>query len=947
MRILLTSILCCIAFGASAQSLVMASTDGWYELTGPPVYQKTAAFDLINQNLNIGQADNWSIQDIRHDELGFRHEFYQLERAGYPVDLSRAVLHWRNGQLVRVNLFAPFFQGEGNAPQVSANQAIQTAKNHIGATTWYWENPSLEAMRQEITGNPLATYAPQPELVWADTDFDWSSHAYRLAWKMELFSSEPLDCQLIYIDALTGEVIKQLSQTQHEGVPGTSHTMYRGVQSIVSDSIGVDQFRLRDYSRASSGILTLNLNNTTNLSNAVDFTNDSSDWDLVNPNWDEASGDVHWGSEVAYDIFLSEYGFDSFDGQGGQIRSHVHYGPQTYANAFWNVDHAGYGDDNGSPHVGIDIVGHEITHGVIRNTADLIYINEGASLNEGYADIFGNTIEALFDSASSDWLVGEDSDASRSMSNPRSIVYGPSSQGHPDTYQGDGWYAGGLDNGGAHGNSTVFGHWYYLVAAGGVGTNDLGDSYSVSGVGVQKSGQIAWRMLHSYLTPTAGFHDARESSIASAVDLFGLCSPEWQAVVNAWHAVGIGTPVLDDDIGMAAVEVIPSCDLDAAAPIVVTLKNYGCATTASGTTQIIYTLKDPFSVKVELLDLPNGIAPGESYSYTFSQTLDLSMPGDYEITATSLSLADPYQDNNESPTTLVQVRHPLDFLPITMESQTAEDTLAFLSGDEASITIEGTVGVDNSMGIDMEGGTGILYRLVDAFPMWGGPPVDLFEYNPDFSSQVCFCIGDPQNALFWFDRKQTYSNARKDEFLSQFPGSNTDSIMSRQGSVLRLTVDGTELARYYPQTTNLDDWTREEIDLSPYAGSKVQVCLEGKTIWSTLKDPNGVGDHIYLDNFTLVASVSKLSDQLTWKPATILYGSQSQDDQIRIQVDIPQELTVEVYDLSGKLLTTQSVLLQGGEQHLPLLERELAEGMYSVIIRNSTSRQALRWIVRK
>lgn len=944
MRIFLTIVLCGLTCYTSAQTLIKASTEGWYRPSGPTIYQADAALALLNRALLLGSSTTWSIQKIQYDELGFKHEVYQLHQGGYPVDLSRAVLHWRNGQLASLNAFAPSFSHQEVTPLISAQQATQLAKMEVGATAWYWEDPALEEMRKEITGNPLATYAPQPVLVWADTDFDWDSHDYRLAWRMELFSVEPLDCQLIYIDALTGEVIKQMSQTQHEGVPGTSHTMYRGVQSIVSDSTAPGQFRLHDYSRAASGIVTVNLNNTTNLANAVDFTNDSSHWDLVNGSWDEASGDVHWGSEVAYDIFLDEYGFDSYDGQGGQIRSHIHYGPQSYANAFWNIDHAGYGDDNGSPHVGIDIVGHEITHGVIRNTADLIYINEGAALNEGYADIFGNTIEALFDSASASWLVGEDSDASRSMSNPRSIVYSPSSQGHPDTYRGNGWYDGGLDNGGAHGNATVFGHWYYLMAEGGTGTNDLGDAYTVAGIGVRKSGQIAWRMLYHYLTPTSDFQDAREASLTSAEDLFGLCSAEWQAVVNAWYAVGLGTPVTDHDIGMTAVEAIPHCDMDASTPIVVTLKNFGCSTTATGSTQIIYTLKDPFTVKVELLDLPTGLAPGETYVYTFGQTVDLSAPGDYELTATSLSLADPYQANNESPVTLVQVRHPLE-LDVTMESQVAEDTLALASGEEATIGIKSGAGVNQSMGIDIEGGTGILYRLVDAFPMWGGPPVDLFDYNPDFSSQVCFCVEDPQAALLRFDRRQTYSNARKDEFLAQFPGADTDSIMSRQGSVLRLTVDGAEVQRYFPQTTDQDDWTTEEVDLSAYAGAGARVCLEGKTIFATIKDPTGVGDHIYLDNITLIQSVSAVEEDLGWDMATIVYGSETVADEILLHTDRAQRLTIRVSDLSGRLLSSQTVHATAGEQRILIMEESLPEGMYHVTIIGESSRQTLPWIV--
>lgn len=928
----------------AGQDILTDHGQGWYRATDTKIHDPVQVLNHLSLRLHLPAGITWSMNQQLSDEAGFLHDTYQMEYHGIPVDYAIARLHWRNGVLQSVNGMFPRLTGEVPVVTISSSQAVSSALLHVQATQYYWQDPGLELMRKEITGDSMATYTPQPELVWADTDFSFETEDYRLAWKMEIFALVPLDCRLVYVDAISGTVLKELSQTQHENVPGTSSTMYRGSQQVVSDSIAPGTFRLRDYSRAAGGIVTVDLNNGTNLSSAVDFTNTTRDWDLTNADWDQASGDVHWGSEVAYDLLQSEYNFDSFDGQGGQIRSHIHYGPKSYANAFWNVDHAGYGDDNGAPHVGLDIVGHEIAHGIIRNTADLIYINEGAALNEGYADILGNTFEALHDPVTSNWQVGEDSDASRSMSDPRSIIYGPSSQGHPNTYKGNGWYTGTSDNGGAHGNATVFGHWYYLLAEGGTGTNDNGDPYAVSGVGVQNAGQIAWRMLRFYLTPTAQFRDAREAALLSAQDLYGLCSAEWQAVVNAWYAVGLGEPVRDDDIGFARVEAIDPCEPDGAVAITAVLQNYGCSTTAIGSTQIIFTVKDPFQVGTELLMLPNGLGPGESVAHTFSQTVDLSLPGDYEITAASISLADPYQPNNESDATIARIRFPLDESLISMETPNYPDSLSFSSGIEADVEVFASEGVGSSFGIRMEGGNGLKYTLVESFPLWGGPPVDPMDYNPDFKTEACFCLEHPQDGFLLFDRRQTFSAALKDRFMGQFPTLDRDSIMSRQGSILRVLVDDQEVGRYFPITQNQDAWSTEMIDLTMISAGRAHVCFEGRTLWARQLDPDGIGDRIFLDNVRFISSVSSVYEEIPGLEANILY--QKLGASLQLSLADQHDITVNVIDMAGRTMET---LFDGslyGQQELILPTDEVAIGLYLIRISAEGSSMSLKWVNR-
>lgn len=264
--------------------------------------------------------------------------------------------------------------------------------------------------------------------------------------------------------------------------------------------------------------------------------------------------DVHWGMEVSYDFYMDSLGRNSYDDSGSVVRNFIN--PPLSSNNFpgwpnnafaiqgsYNIMVYGMGDGvNLSPVVGLDVEGHEFSHLVIGNNGNggLVYQGESGALNESFADIFGTCIE-FSSGVNPDWLIGEDVMLiqpfyMRSMSNPNSA-------NHPDTYQGTNWVNPtnlSNDKGGVHINSGVQNFWFYLLSQGGTGTNDLNNSYSVTGIGMSKARDIAYRNLTTYLTPNATFMDAYYGSLQAADDLFGNPSTEYTAVQEAWYAVGVG-----------------------------------------------------------------------------------------------------------------------------------------------------------------------------------------------------------------------------------------------------------------------------------------------------------------------------------------------------------------------------------------------------------------------
>lgn len=266
----------------------------------------------------------------------------------------------------------------------------------------------------------------------------------------------------------------------------------------------------------------------------------------------QAALDVHWGMEKTYDFYQSVFGRNSYDGFGSTIKNYLNVpgASPTNASAYpppYNLMFYGLGDGvYTKPVVGLDVEGHEYTHLVVANNGHggLVYRGEAGALNESFADIFGTCIE-FYSGVSPDWTIGEDIMVAnpylRSMSNPNS-----STGAQPDTYKGTFWKnvsgnpSPSNDQDGVHTNSGVQNFWFYLLSQGGSGTNDIGNAYSVTGIGINQARQIAYRNLTTYLDSNATYMDAFNGSLQAAEDLYGNPSTQYTAVRKAWYAVGIG-----------------------------------------------------------------------------------------------------------------------------------------------------------------------------------------------------------------------------------------------------------------------------------------------------------------------------------------------------------------------------------------------------------------------
>jgi PKD repeat protein len=120
----------------------------------------------------------------------------------------------------------------------------------------------------------------------------------------------------------------------------------------------------------------------------------------------------------------------------------------------------------------------------------------------------------------------------------RSLI-NPKAYSCPNTYKGQYWESGSWDNGGVHTNCGPLAYWFYLLSEGGSGVNDKGNAYQVEKIGINKAEQIAFKTLTEYLGPSSQYIDAYNYSIVAAGELFGGCSPEVQAVGDAFYAIGV------------------------------------------------------------------------------------------------------------------------------------------------------------------------------------------------------------------------------------------------------------------------------------------------------------------------------------------------------------------------------------------------------------------------
>jgi Zn-dependent metalloprotease len=514
----------------------------------------------LHKKFQLPAAYTFDVLKTENDPTGWRHVKYQVMVSGVPVLNGIFVLHLYNDKVYKYNGYIFTNITVPTVPSVNITAGLTAALADVNASTYKWEMPGEEEFLKQETGDVKATFYPKGELFILQIG-DNTSTDFRLVWRYDIYAHEPMERWYVFVDAMEGRVLKKTSRICNADAHGTATTAYRGTQTITTDSFNTT-YRLREAARG-QGIRTRNMQKGTSYGSAIDFIDSNNVWNNVNANKDEYAADAHWGAEMTYDFYQS-LGRNSVDDNGYALNLYVHYNTN-YVNAFWDGTRMTFGDGNTnfSPLTSLDITGHEISHGLDEHTANLDYNNEPGALNESFSDIFGQCVEWFADSTQFNWLIGEDiGNAFRSMSNPNS-------KGDPDTYHGQNWYGGTGDYGGVHTNSSVQNYWFYLLTEGGSGTNDLSNTYNVTGIGIEKAQQIAWRNMVYYLTNSSDYTDARFYSLQAANDLFGACSPEAISATKAWYAVGVGS----DFVQGTDAQFSLSPGLGCTAPSLVTFNN--------------------------------------------------------------------------------------------------------------------------------------------------------------------------------------------------------------------------------------------------------------------------------------------------------------------------------------------------------------------------------------
>ncbi len=505
------------------------------------------------------------------DELGYTHIRYELKKNELTLFGKQIIAHCKNGKLVSVNGDLSDYGAIDGQFSITEQTALQNAIKKINAKKYKWENKQEENHMREALNQPGFSYYPTGKKVVFNQD-----GKNLPAWMFNIYAEEPLYRANVFVDANTGKVLQEYNLICTADITGTALTKYSGTQTLTCDQTPTN-YRLRETQRG-NGIETFNLNNGSNYGAATDFTSSSTSWTTTGV--DQAATDAHWGAEKTYDYYWNIHNRNSIDNNGFKLLSYVHYNTN-YNNAFWDGQRMTYGDGNGTTFTiltGLDVCGHEVTHGLTSNTSQLIYSNQSGALNESYSDIFGTCIESYAKPSSWDWKIGPEITPSgngiRNMQNPNQF-------NHPDTYLGTNYYTGTNDNGGVHTNSGVSNFWFYLLTAGGTGTNDIASSYTVNGLGMTSAARIAFRALTVYYTPSTNFANARILSIQAAKDLFGPCSNEVIQTTNAWYAVGVGA-------AYSAAAINPDFDANLTSSCVLPANVNFNNTTASGLTYTWY-----------------------------------------------------------------------------------------------------------------------------------------------------------------------------------------------------------------------------------------------------------------------------------------------------------------------------------------------------------------------
>jgi bacillolysin len=512
------------------------------------IYLKTVAPAMKIDNGDI----SFELTNESKDELGTDHLRFQQYVKGIPVFGAEVILHGKEGDIDFMNgTYHPSFDIANVTPAIQQNEALDVCIADRGKAIEYkyFMGPLKDMMKES---KQLVIYP--------------HDGTYTLAYHISSYKNL-VERWEYFIDAQTGQIIKKYESlcklhnhkftetcdersTESIETPSTpllldgkatanALDLFDVSRSINTYQVGSSYYMIdgsRDIFTSTPSqlpddpegvIWTIDAFNTSPQSDNFKYDHIKSG----NNAWNNKTGvSAHYNGGKAFEYFRTVHNRLSINGQKGNIVSLINVvdeDNQSMGNAFWNGAAMFYGNgDNAFKPLarGLDVAGHEMTHGVVQSTANLEYEGESGALNESFADIFGTMIDR------DDWRMGEDvvktsafpSGALRSIEDPHN--------GQAANNFNKGWqpriyserYTGSEDNGGVHLNSGIP-NWAFFKFA--------------TAVGKEKAEKVYYKALSSYLTKSSKFVDCRVAVIKAATDLYG--ATEINAARKAFDDVGI------------------------------------------------------------------------------------------------------------------------------------------------------------------------------------------------------------------------------------------------------------------------------------------------------------------------------------------------------------------------------------------------------------------------
>ncbi|MFF1837689.1 M4 family metallopeptidase [Streptomyces sp. NPDC058231] len=487
----------------AAQSTAAKNPIGANSATGRAAAIKSAQTDSAStaDALGLGSREKLIARDVIKDADGTVHTRYERTYAGLPVLGGDLVTHTTgSGKLRSVT------RATGARISVPSTQA--TAKTVAGARKVIWAGG----------GKPVLAF----EAVRTGVQKDGTPSRRH-----------------IITDAATGRTLHSYEAIE----TGVGNSQYSGKVDLSTTASG-SGFELTDGDRG--GHRTYDLNQGESGTGALVTDADDTWGDGTGNDRQTAAVDAHYGAAKTWDFYKSVLGRDGIAGDGKAAYSRVHYG-NAYVNAFWDDScfcmTYGDGADNKSALTGLDVAGHEMSHGLTASTANLDYAGESGGLNEATSDILGTSVEFFADNSSDvgDYLIGEKIDINGDGT-PLRYMDKPSKDGGSADYWSAG--VGDLD---VHYSSGVANHFFYLLAEGSGAKTINGVAYdsptadgsTVTGIGRDKAVLIWYKALSEYMTSSTDYAAARTATEKAATDLYGAGSAELTAVDAAWSGVNV------------------------------------------------------------------------------------------------------------------------------------------------------------------------------------------------------------------------------------------------------------------------------------------------------------------------------------------------------------------------------------------------------------------------